>query len=79
MNGQRRAMASVWVDASDDPFLVAEAPLEVADLVRSARNGGYDFVELTLGNEGKWNGKPLLIEAHAVYAIGPPMSQEDDE
>jgi hypothetical protein len=78
----RQAKASVYLDHDTAPFLVAETPREVADMLSLAARARppTQFLELTLGNSSSWNGKPLFVRASFVRAISPPHDQpEEDE
>lgn len=65
----RLAKAAVYMWDDDVPFNVAETPSEVAELLRNAEP--EDLVQLTLGNESDWNGKPLYVRACRINAISP--------
>lgn len=75
----RRAMAAVYVGDDDCPFIVAETPREVADLLRDAIKAGEPLVELTLANDSDWNAKPLIVRADRVVSISPPKTGTEDE
>lgn len=72
---RRLAKACVYVGDSERPFLVAESPREVADLV----TGATGLVELTLANESDWNGKPAFVRGDRVAAITPPTDPPDHD
>jgi hypothetical protein len=75
---RKRAMASVYVAAEDACWVVTQTPSEVAEALRAASPD--DLLELTLGNDSEWNGKPLFVRARSITAISPPRDQgEDDE
>ncbi len=72
-------MASVFLGDDDTPFIVAETPNEIAELVRAALRDGEPLIELTLANNSEWNGKPLIARADRVTAACPPKDCEEDE
>lgn len=74
---RKRAMASVYVVSDDCPFIVAETPREVGEMVRNASADA--LIELTLANSGGWNGKPLLVRADKVVAVSPPKDEPDED
>lgn len=75
----KRAKSSIYISTDDSCFLVVETPSEVREMVMEARLHDHIFVELTLGNESKWNGKPLYVKWEYVVAISPPKDQTIDE
>ncbi len=72
-------MASVFVSNDDAPFIVAETPREIAEMVRAAIRDGEPLIELTLANSGDWNGKPLICRADRIVAMCPPKDLDGDE
>lgn len=74
---RKRAMASVYVSDEDACWLVTQTPSEVAATLREA--GSDDLLELTLGNDSDWNGKPLFVRARAITAISPPNDERRDD
>jgi 2-keto-3-deoxy-6-phosphogluconate aldolase len=76
---RKRAMASVYLGDDDTPFIVAETPREIAEMVRAAIRDGDPLIELTLANASDWNGKPLIARADRVTAVSPPKDQDEDE
>lgn len=76
--GLRQCKASLFIEGDTACFLVTETPSEVATLV----DGGLikdkpALVQLTSGNQGVWNGKPIFVRADLVRSITPPMEQND--
>ncbi len=76
---RKRAMASIFLGDDDVPFIVAETPREIAELVRTALRDGEPLIELTLANDSDWNGKPLIGRADRVIAVCPPKDQGGDD
>ncbi len=76
---KRRPMASVFLNGDDTPFIVAETPREIAEMVRTAIRDGEPLVELTLANARDWNGKPLFCRADRIMAMCPPRDEGGDE
>ncbi len=72
-------MASLFLAQDCVPFVVAETPNEIADLVRRALREGEPLIELTLASDSDWNGKTLVCRADRVAAACPPMDDEDDD
>lgn len=77
----KRAMAAVYLGDDDTPFIVAQTPGEIAELVRAAIKADEPLIELTLANSSDWNAKPLICRVDRVTAISPPkdLRDEDDE
>ena len=69
-------MASVYLGDDDCPFIVAETPREIAQMVRDAVANGDPLVELTLANDSDWNSKPLIVRAEKVTSVSPPKDQD---
>ena len=76
---RKRPMASVFLGDDDCPFIVAETPREIAELVRAAIREGEPLIELTLANDSDWNAKPLIARADRVVAMCPPKSTEEED
>lgn len=75
---ERIAKASVFTYGDDGAWLVAETPSEVEQLVIDALANGDVFVTLTSGVKGVWNAKPFKLRADSVYAMSPPMDQDEE-
>ena len=76
---QRRPMASIFLVGDGVPFVVAETPHEIADLIRQAMRDGEPLIELTLASSGDWNGKTFICRADQIAAASPPAMCDCDE
>lgn len=73
----RTAKASVYIGTDDAAWLTVESPSEIAALMATAPSDG--LIQLTLGNQSTWNGKPLWLRNSAITAVSSPKDQDEDD